>query len=181
MRGRFGSAIGALATLALGGCVVVSDPPRTATPPPPAQPVKPFGPFGAPPPVAATPAPATTTPPAPTKVTGGGQTDGPHVSVGGKDFVTVSSPVAFGSGQNTAGSFPGFVYWLPDNTQSIPTLDNMTPAGVVFARGFAVSANPYAQGFPGLDASRNEMFAIRYEADFVVAGRPGVPHLRVIK
>lgn len=161
MRGGFSLAVGAAGMLVLAGCVIVSDPPRSkvAPPPPPPPPAaKPPPPPPPPPP----PAPSVKVAPTPTA-------DGPHVTVAGKDFVTVSSPVAFGSGQNGAGTFPGFVYWLPDTTQSIPAFDNMTPAGVVFTRGFAVSANPYAQGFPGLDASRNEMFAIRYEADFAVA------------
>lgn len=93
---------------------------------------------------------------------------GPKVTVDGKDYTTVSKAVTFGNGENKPGSFKGFVYFIPATTTQLPNLDTITPAGVLFTQGFAVSASNYSEGFPGLDAGKMDYFAIRYEGDFAV-------------
>jgi hypothetical protein len=110
----------------------------------------------------ATAAPTATTTAAPAAPTG------PKVTVDGKEYTTLSSPVAFGGADNKPGNFRGFVHWLPTTTTQLPNFDTSTPAGVLFTPGFAVGTASYTEGFPGLDARRVEYFGIRYEGDFAV-------------
>ena len=44
----------------------------------------------------------------------------------------------------------------------------MTPSGVLFAKELNVPAKAMTGGFPGIDATRNENFAIRWEAPLIV-------------
>ena len=94
---------------------------------------------------------------------------GPHVTVDGKDYVTLRSPTVFGSSDNGPGSFRGFVYFLPTNTSSLPNFDSLTPSGVLFTRAFNAAMSPYTQGLPGIDQGRNEFFGIRYDGVFTTA------------
>jgi hypothetical protein len=50
----------------------------------------------------------------------------------------------------------------------MPALATMTPNGVLFAKELNVAATPMVGGFPGIDAARNQDFAIRWEAPLVV-------------
>lgn len=156
-------ALGFALVFALGGCVIVTEPQSGA-------------PKGrnvagqqAGQPAAATAATATaTTTAAPTTLPprAAPPLDGPKTQVGGKEYVTLKSPVIFGTADNTPGSFVGYVYVLTDLVDP-PALDALTPLGVLFTRSFNTRPNPYSTGFPGLDPTLNEHFAIRYEGDFV--------------
>jgi hypothetical protein len=154
--------LGVLA-LALGGCVVVHDTPQQRPPatPPPAP-----APATAAPPPAATPAPATPIAPTTPIATPAAVADGPRVNVGGRDLPTVKSATIFGGGTSDGSTFPGLVYWIPANSAALPALDSLTPVGAIFARGFTANTGVFSGGFPGIDASHNENFAIRYDASF---------------
>ena len=74
----------------------------------------------------------------------------------------------FGSGTADATGWKGSFFVLPAGTAKVPALATMTPTGVLFAKELNVSAKPMSGGFPGIDAARNENFAIRWEAPLVV-------------
>lgn len=74
----------------------------------------------------------------------------------------------FGTGTVDATGWKGNFYNLNPNTTKLPTLANVTPNGVLFAKELNVPAKAMSGGFPGIDASRNVDFAIRWEAPLVV-------------
>ncbi|MBS2020327.1 MAG: hypothetical protein JST00_46140 [Deltaproteobacteria bacterium] len=74
----------------------------------------------------------------------------------------------FGSGTPDASGWKGSYYAIAPATQKVPALATMTPTGVLFAKELNVSRKPMTGGFPGIDASRNENFAIRFEAPLIV-------------
>jgi hypothetical protein len=57
---------------------------------------------------------------------------------------------------------------IPPATQKVPALATMTPTGVLFAKELNIGARAMTGGFPGIDATRNENFAIRWEAPLLV-------------
>lgn len=81
--------------------------------------------------------------------------------------VLVGSNV-FGSGTVDPAGWKGNFYNLNPNTKKLPTLVNVTPNGVLFAKELNVPTKAMSGGFPGIDASRNNDFAIRWEAPLVV-------------
>jgi hypothetical protein len=74
----------------------------------------------------------------------------------------------FGTGTPDATGWKGSFFNLNPGTTKLPTLANVAPQGVLFAKELNVSAKPMTGGFPGIDPSRNENFAIRWEAPLVV-------------
>lgn len=74
----------------------------------------------------------------------------------------------FGSGTADPAGWKGSYFAIAPATQKIPALGTMTPTGVLFAKELNVSRKPMAGGFPGIDAARNENFAIRFEAPLIV-------------
>ena len=74
----------------------------------------------------------------------------------------------FGSGTPDAAGWKGTFFVLPAATQKLPDLATQTPGGVLFASRLDVSQKAMTGGFPGIDASRNENFAIRWEAPLIV-------------
>lgn len=108
------------------------------------------GPSPAPTSTSTSPTPAPTTPPAPT---------------GAK---VVSATTIFGSGAIASSGFKGNIYWVDKNTTKLPPLGTMEPAGYLFTTELNVAPQAFTTGFPGVDASRKEYFAIRYEAPLIV-------------
>jgi hypothetical protein len=144
----------------------------TDDPKAPARPVTPA------PPAAAAPAPARTGPtvsalgraqrtgPAP------GATAAPATPATPTPF-TPGVPVlagtnVFGSGTPDAAGWKGSFYIIPAGTQKLPALSTMTPNGVLFAHELNVPTKGMQGGFPGIDPTRNENFAIRWEAPLIV-------------
>lgn len=74
----------------------------------------------------------------------------------------------FGSGTPVATGWKGSYYAIAAATQKVPALATMTPTGVLFAADLNVSRKAMTGGFPGIDASRNENFALRFEAPLIV-------------
>jgi hypothetical protein len=101
----------------------------------------------------ATPAPGTT--PTPTTPT----TPGIPVLAGTN---------VFGQGTPDASGWKGSFFVIPAATQKVPALATMQPNGVLFAKELNVTNRSMSGGFPGIDATKNENFAIRWEAPLVV-------------
>ncbi|HSO37597.1 MAG TPA: hypothetical protein VLT33_33960, partial [Labilithrix sp.] len=74
----------------------------------------------------------------------------------------------FGSGTVDPAGWKGSFFNLNPNTTKLPTLVSVTPNGVLFAKELNVPTKAMTGGFPGIDASRNNDFAIRWEAPLVV-------------
>lgn len=74
----------------------------------------------------------------------------------------------FGSGTPDAAGWKGSFFVLSPATQKLPALATMTPNGVLFAKELNVPSKAMTGGFPGIDATRNEDFAIRWEAPLIV-------------
>jgi hypothetical protein len=74
----------------------------------------------------------------------------------------------FGQGTPDASGWKGSFYVIPPATQNLPALATMQPAGILFAKDLNVASKPMTGGFPGINATKNEDFAIRWEAPLVV-------------
>ena len=74
----------------------------------------------------------------------------------------------FGTGTADAAGWKGSFFNLNAGTTKLPTLATVQPNGLLFAKELNVSAKPMTGGFPGIDPSRNQDFAIRWEAPLVV-------------
>jgi hypothetical protein len=81
----------------------------------------------------------------------------------------VSSPIIFGNNVLDPAGFKGSVYWVDKTTTKIPALTSMQPAGFLFINQLNIAPQAFTSGFPGIDATRKEYFAIRYEAPLVVS------------
>ncbi|WP_394850214.1 PA14 domain-containing protein [Pendulispora brunnea] len=88
---------------------------------------------------------------------------------GGESVPVATANNGFGDGQATADALRGFVYSIPAGTSRLPSLQNMRPIGVIYARSLDVPERNFRDGFPGIDNTRNEWFAIRYEGTFNVS------------
>jgi hypothetical protein len=80
----------------------------------------------------------------------------------------VSGSTIFGSGTVDTTGFKGNIYWVPAGTTKLPDLATMQPNGFLFTKELNVAPRTFTGGFPGIDTSRVENFAIRYEAPLVV-------------
>lgn len=74
----------------------------------------------------------------------------------------------FGQGTPDASGWKGSFFVIPQATQKLPALATMQPNGVLFAKELNVVTKPMVGGFPGIDATKNEDFAIRWEAPLLV-------------
>lgn len=106
-----------------------------------------------------TPTPTATTTTAPTAT--GTQTAPPGVAV-----VTGATP--FGGGTPDPAGWKGTISWIPAGTTKLPAMEQQAAAGFLFTKELNVASGAFTAGFPGVDASRKENFAIRYEAPLVV-------------
>lgn len=75
---------------------------------------------------------------------------------------------AFGSGTADMNGYAGYVFPVAAGLTKIPDLTTMQPTGVLFASTLNVTQRAMTGGFPGIDATRNENFAIHWEAPLVV-------------
>ena len=80
----------------------------------------------------------------------------------------LSGTNVFGSGTPDAAGWKGSYFAIAAGTTKVPALSTLTPTGVLFAHDLNVSAKAMSGGFPGIDAARNENFAIRWEAPLIV-------------
>ncbi|MDB4934739.1 MAG: putative large, multifunctional secreted protein [Labilithrix sp.] len=132
----------------------------------------------APAPAPAAPAPASAANPPPKPVLALGRTKHPTPVPGtpatpGTPAPATGIPVLAGTnvfGQGTAdpAGWKGSFFVIPPATQKVPALATMTPTGVLFAKELNVPSKAMTGGFPGIDATRNENFAIRWEAPLIV-------------
>jgi hypothetical protein len=127
--------------------------PPAASTPSPVKPIRSLGKRPAPTPTSTStvPPPAPTTPPAPPS-----------------GAPVVSGSTIFGSGTVDATGFKGSIYWVPAGTTKLPDLATMQPNGLLFTKELNIAPQAFTGGFPGIDTSHVENFAIRYEAPLVV-------------
>ena len=104
-------------------------------------------------------APAPTTPPGTTP---------PPVTPPPGGIPVLTGTNRFGTGTPDPAGWKGSYFAIPPATQKLPALGTMTPTGILFAKSLDVPVNIMTGGFPGIDATRNENFAIRWEAPLVV-------------
>jgi len=126
--------------------------PAQAAPAAPARPVIGLGkvkPIGTPAP-GATPATPGTTPTNPTGIP------------------VLAGTNIFGTGTADPTGWKGSFFVVPAGSAKLPALSTMTPTGVLFAKELNVPAKAMTGGFPGIDAARNENFALRWEAPLIV-------------
>jgi len=135
-------------------------------------------PPGAPP--AATPAPAPAAPPKTTvsalgkkpvsvaPATPPGTAPAPATPPPATGIPVLTGTNVFGTGTPDAAGWKGSFFNLNTGTTKLPTLANVQPNGILFAKELNVPAKAMAGGFPGIDPSRNQDFAIRWEAPLVV-------------
>ncbi len=172
------NALSIVGLLVLGACEVHvgSEPRRPAPPPPPAQPA---------PPAAAPPARPV---PAPHPI---GRLHGAPVSHGSGNAgsssggtapppppsglpadipasMVVTGPSVFGGNQFDPTAWKGTLYEIPNGTVKLPAFASLTPKGYLFDSKLDVTTKQMSGGFPGIDPTRNENFAIRFEAPLVV-------------
>jgi hypothetical protein len=80
----------------------------------------------------------------------------------------LSGTNAFGQGTPDAAGWKGSYFAIAAGTTKVPALATLTPTGVLFAHDLNIAVRPMSGGFPGIDAARNENFAIRWEAPLIV-------------
>lgn len=80
----------------------------------------------------------------------------------------LSGTNVFGQGTPDAAGWKGSYFAIAAGTTKVPALATLTPTGVLFAHELNVPAKAMTGGFPGIDAARNENFAIRWEAPLIV-------------
>jgi len=80
----------------------------------------------------------------------------------------LSGTNAFGQGTPDVAGWKGSYFAIAAGTTKVPALATLTPTGVLFAHELNVAVRPMSGGFPGIDAARNENFAIRWEAPLIV-------------
>lgn len=137
------------------------------------NPNTPQGPTPTPPPAAA-PAPSSGRPPialgrVKTAPTAPGTTPTtPTTPPASTGIPVLAGTNVFGQGTPDAAGWKGSFFVIPPATQKIPALATMQPNGVLFAKELNVSNKSMTGGFPGIDATKNENFAIRWEAPLVV-------------
>lgn len=166
----------AVVTFGLAACEIEvgHKPPQT---PPPATP----GATAAPAATPGTPAPAPTPTPGPRRNIGHAKATQPGQTVNPTPTTPPPAPStppaaggvlvgtnAFGSGTPDPNGWKGSFFSVPAGTSKIPALASMQPSGVLFASTLNVTSKAMTGGFPGIDATKNEYFAIRWEAPLVV-------------
>lgn len=81
---------------------------------------------------------------------------------------TMTGTNAFGTGEVDPNGFAGSLYSIPAGTTKLPDLGTLTTTGTLFASTLNTTPRAMSGGFPGIDANKNEHFAIRWEAALVV-------------
>ena len=77
----------------------------------------------------------------------------------------------FGTTVVSTSGLEGRIYFLKPNTQKLPRLDHMKPAGTIYTNSLNVWPQRFDEGFPGI-SDRFEWFAIDYTGRFWI-DRPG--------
>jgi hypothetical protein len=80
----------------------------------------------------------------------------------------VNAPTVFGNGTTDPAGFKGNIYFIPAGATKVPALASLTPNGYLFTKEINVAPQAFSTGFPGVDATKKENFAIRYEAPVIV-------------
>ena len=81
---------------------------------------------------------------------------------------TMTGTNVFGSGTVDAAGWKASLYNINAGTTKLPQLEGVTPNGIFFSHDLNVTNRAMTGGFPGIDTSKNENFAIRFEAPLVV-------------
>ncbi|MBX3190732.1 MAG: hypothetical protein KF819_27285 [Labilithrix sp.] len=85
----------------------------------------------------------------------------------------------FGTGTPDPAGWKGTFFVIPPATQKLPAMETLAAKGVLFAKDLNVGAKTMTGGFPGIDATKNEDFAIRWEAPLIV-DNPGIYDFRIV-
>jgi PA14 domain len=110
----------------------------------------------------------TGTAPAPTGAPTTAPTGAPTTAPTGALPPVMTGTNLFGTGTADLAGWKGTFFVIPAGATKLPDLGAAAPGGFLFAPELNVTAKPMTGGFPGIDANRNEDFAIRWEAPLVV-------------
>lgn len=73
----------------------------------------------------------------------------------------------FGVKETIPSSLKGDIYFIPENTSSLPDFSKLKPVGSVYTKSLDITPRSFESGFPGV-TDRTEWFAIRYTGAFSV-------------
>ncbi len=73
----------------------------------------------------------------------------------------------FGSMKSIPHALKGNIYFLPQNTASLPDFSKLTPIATTYATDLNVTPRSFTEGFPGV-SDRNVWFAIDYTGTFLI-------------
>ena len=75
--------------------------------------------------------------------------------------------LAFGDSKWISNGLKGKIYFLPENTSSLPNFDTMASMGTIYAHELNIPNRSWSTGFPGVP-DRFEWFGIEYKGYFSV-------------
>lgn len=70
-----------------------------------------------------------------------------------------------GTTRVTGSEFEGKIYYLPENTETLPNFEKIKPVGTIFTDSIDISPRSFVEGFPGV-TDRIEWFGIVYTGKF---------------
>lgn len=85
----------------------------------------------------------------------------------------------FGNGNPDPNGWTGTLFTIPAGATKLPDLNGLAATGFLFSPKLDVAPQALTGGFPGIDAAKNENFAIRWEAPLVVS-KEGDVEFRVL-
>ena len=88
------------------------------------------------------------------------------------------SEILFGSANTDSTSLKGDIYYLEQNTSSIPDFASLTPVGSIYTKVLDIPTQPTLTGFPGV-ADRLDWFALRFSGRFNIVN-PGEYSFRLV-
>ena len=78
----------------------------------------------------------------------------------------------FGSTSRVTGTeFEGKIYYIPENSESLPNFEKIKPVGTIYTDSIDIAPRSFVEGFPGV-TDRIEWFGIVYTGTFGIS-KPG--------
>ncbi|HMD00813.1 MAG TPA: PA14 domain-containing protein [Ferruginibacter sp.] len=90
----------------------------------------------------------------------------------------VNDSLAFGDTKWISDGLKGKIYFLPENTDSLPDFDTLESVGTIFTHELNIPNRSWSTGFPGVP-NRTEWFGIEYKGNFIV-NKPGHYTFRLV-
>ena len=76
-----------------------------------------------------------------------------------------------GTTRITGTEFEGKIYYIPENTESLPNFEQLKSVGAIFTDSIDIAPRSFVEGFPGV-TDRIEWFGIVYTGKFGIT-KPG--------